>query len=286
MGDVLAQGLCTGGVYALIALGFVIVIKASTIVNLTYGAQILILAYLLRWLVDEAGAPLWAGLLIIGVMGILLALLVERAFVRPVKGQSVLAIMILTLMLGSIVKGISILIWGGRSYAYSFTPSGLLNIGPISVFPAQFYCLIAAIAVFVLLLVVFRYTKLGLGMRVVAANRTVAESLGIKVKRLISVSWVVSGFFSAITAVLLGMVSMLTPEMDGHVLAGGFPALLLGGLFSIPGALVGGVIIGVAEKLGGFYAATFQAVIPWAIMLIILLIRPWGLLGEKFTTRI
>jgi branched-chain amino acid transport system permease protein len=286
MADVIAQGLCVGGLYALIALGFVMVIKSAMVINLAYGAQIMILGYLLYWLVTAGGIAVWLAIPLILLSGILLSLLIERAFVRQVKGGDVLAVMILTLMLGSIAKGVSILIWGAEPYSYPFTPQNLLHLGPVTLFAGQLYSLIAAVATFVALYLFFRFTKTGLAMRVVSWDRQVAESLGMRVRRLLTASWVASGAFSAFCAVLVGMVSLVTPEMDGLILARGFPALLLGGLFSIPGALVGGLIIGVAEKVGGYYVVDYQEMIPWLLMLLILIIRPWGLLGENMARRI
>ena len=284
--DIIAQGICLGGVYALVALGISIVFQSSTVLNLTYGAQILILAYLLHWFLTAIGMPLWASMLLVFILGVVLSMLVERVFIRPIQGRSLLSIIMVTLMAAVLVRAVAILIWGGQSYSYPFTPSGFLSLGSMRVLPAYAYALAGAIMVFVILFLFFRYTKVGLGMRVVAANMVVAQSLGLRVRRLISISWVASGLFSALCAILIGMVSMVTPDMDHLVLAKGFPVLLLGGIASIPGALVGGLIIGVAETLGGHFATGWGVVVPWLMMLVILLVRPWGLFGKQTVQRI
>jgi len=121
---------------------------------------------------------------------------------------------------------------------------------------------------------------------VVAADHEVAQSLGIRVKRVFSISWAMSGAFAAVCGVLVGMVFTVTPIMGDVVLGKGLPVLLLGGLTSIPGAVVGGLIIGLAEALGSYYASDLKEVVPWIVMLVILLIRPYGLFGEKRIERI
>jgi branched-chain amino acid transport system permease protein len=197
-----------------------------------------------------------------------------------------LSILIATLMLGTFIRAIGILIWGGQQYSLPFTPTGFYEFGSIRVLPAYLFALIAALLVFVILFVFFRYTKVGLGMRIVANNQVVAQSLGIKVRQLIQISWVASGLFAALSAILIGMTNLVTPQMEYLVLGKALPVLLVGGLFSLPGALVGGLIIGLAETLGGHYFQGWQELIPWLFMLLILLIRPWGLLGKALVRRI
>ncbi len=286
MGDVVVQGLCLGGIYALLALGFSVVFQASTVMNLAYGAQILIVAYTVWDLTAQSGIPAWAAIIIAFVLSVIMAILVERIFIRPLAGRDLLSILIATLMLSTLLRAVAIFIWGGQSYSYPFTPTGFIEIGPIKVLPAYLFALIGALLVFVFLFVFFRYTKVGLGMRIVANNQVVAQSLGIKVRRLIQMSWVLSGVFAAIAAILIGMTSMISPTLDFLILGKALPVLLIGGLFSIPGTLVGGLIIGLAETLGGHFWEGWDELIPWGMMLLILLVRPWGLLGRALVRRI
>ncbi len=286
MDDIIVQGICLGGVYALLALGFSIVFQASTVMNLAYGAQISILAYTVWWLTASVGLPVWVAAIIAFIMGAIMAPLIERIFIRPIQGRPMLSILIATLMLATLIRAITILIWGGQSYGYPFTPSGFYEFGPIKVLPAYLFAFVGAVLVFLILFAFFRYTKVGLGMRIIANNQVVAQSLGIKVRQLISISWVASGLFAALCAILIGMTSMVTPTLDFLVLGKALPVLLLGGLFSIPGTLVGGLIIGVAETVGGHFLEGWELMIPWAAMLIILIVRPWGLLGKAMVRRI
>ena len=286
MEDVLVHGLPVGGVYALVALGFVLVFKSSQVLNLAHGALIAILAYFLYQMISPWGLPDWVGILLIIPCGAILGFLMERLAVRPLLGQPFLSVLMMTLMLSFLLNGVIVLVWGSDSFTFTFTPSGQWAIGPVNVIPGTAISFVAAMVVFLLLTVLFRYTKVGLSMRVVAADHEVAQSLGIRVKRVFSISWAMSGAFAAVCGVLVGMVYTVTPYMGGMALGWGLPVLLLGGLNSIPGAIVGGLIIGLAEALASYYQPGLKEIIPWIVMLVILLIRPYGLFGEKRIERI
>jgi branched-chain amino acid transport system permease protein len=286
MDDVLAQGFLIGGVYALIALGFILVFKSSGVLNLAHGEVIAVVSYFLYQIIGIWDLSPWLGILVVIVFGAVLGFLIERLFVRPLLGQPFLSLMMMTLMLAMLLKGLRYLIWGPESFTYSFTPGGLWDIGPVGVIPGTAISFIAAMVVFLLLMLLFRYTKVGLSMRVVAADHEVAQSLGIRVKRVFSISWAMSGAFAALCGILAGMVFTVTPTMGDAMLGRGLPVLLLGGLTSIPGAVVGGLIIGLVEALGSYWAPEVKEVVPWIVMLVILLIRPYGLFGEKRIERI
>ena len=286
MEDVLAQGLLVGGVYALVALGFVLVFKSSQVLNLAHGELIAILSYFLYQMLGVWGLSDWVGILLIIPCGAILGFLMERLAVRPLLGQPFLSVLMMTLMLSFLLNGVIVLVWGSDSFIFPFTPSGQWAIGPVNVIPGTAISFVAAMVIFLLLTVLFRYTKVGLSMRVVAADHEVAQSLGIRVKRVFSISWAMSGAFAAVCGVLVGMVYTVTPYMGGMALGWGLPVLLLGGLNSIPGAIVGGLIIGLAEALASYYQPGLKEIIPWIVMLVILLIRPYGLFGEKRIERI
>ena len=286
MADIVLQGFLVGGLYALVALGFVLIFKSSRVLNLAYGEMIAILSYFLFFLLDSLEFPLGLAILLMFVAGAGLGFLVERSFIRPLVGQPFLALLMMTLMLMFLIKGIIVLIWGGESYSYPFAPGGMIEFWGVSVLPAALWAFAAAIFVFLLLAFLFRYTKIGLAMRVVAADHAISQSLGIKVKQIFSLSWVISGAFAAVCGILLGLVSMVTPEMGDIGLGKGLVVVLLGGMNSIPGALVGGLILGLAEALGGFYWTELREIIPWILMLLILIVRPWGMFGERRIERI
>jgi branched-chain amino acid transport system permease protein len=254
--------------------------------NMAYGWMICVLCYILFQIMVPWGIPAVAAVLLLMVAGAVISVLVERLAVRPLMGQSFLAIMMMTLMLGTVIHGVIVLLWPGRIWNIPFRPQGMWAIGSIKISPDAAIAFLVAVAVFVVLVLVFRYTKVGLSMRVVAADHEVAQSLGIRVNRIFSLSWATSGAFAAICGVLLGMVFSIDVSLGDLALGKGMTILLVGGMTSIPGALVGGLLIGASESLGSYWVEALRTVVPWIFMLVILLIRPQGLFGQKRIERI
>lgn len=286
MGNVIVEGLLIGGVYGLIALGFVLIFKSSQVMNLAYGWIIAVLCYALYQFMEPWGLSAYIAIPMLMIVGAVLGIIIERFAIRPLMGQSFLAIMMMTLMLGLILNGLQVLLWPARDWTIPFRPLGLWTFGSLQISPPAAISFFIALAVFVLLVLLFRYTKVGLSMRVVAAEHEVAQSLGIRVNRIFSLSWATSGAFAAICGVLLGMVFGVTPGLADVGMGKGMVILLVGGLTSIPGALVGGLLIGLSEQLGGYWLGDLREIVPWILMMIILLVRPHGLFGQKRIERI
>jgi branched-chain amino acid transport system permease protein len=254
--------------------------------NLAQGYVIGLSAYLLYTLMVTLGLPAIAALPILLVLGAVANILIERFAIRPLMGQSFLAILMMTLMVGTILKGFMVLFWQGKIWNIPFAPRGLWTFASLKIMPDAAISFLVAGAVFVLLVVLFRYTRLGLSMRVVAADHEVAQSLGIRVNRIFSLSWAAAGAFAAVCGVLLGMVFSVTIDLGGMALGKGMTILLVGGLSSIPGAFVGGLLIGVSESVGSYWMPALKDIAPFIFMLIILLVRPHGLFGQKRIERI
>jgi branched-chain amino acid transport system permease protein len=186
MGNVIAEGLLIGGVYGLVALGFVLVFKSSQVMNLAYGQIIAILCYFLYQLMVPWGLPAFISVPILVVVGAVVGVVVERFAIRPLMGQSFLAILMMTLALGTIFQGIMVLQWPGSIWNIPFKPQGLWTLGGLKIMPDTAIAFLCALSVFALLVILFRYTRVGLSMRVVAADHEVAQSLGIRVNRIFS----------------------------------------------------------------------------------------------------
>jgi len=285
--SVVVQGILLGGLYALLALGLALVYKSSKVINLAYGGQMLIIGYFVFYLTSSVGMPAWLAIPAAFVAGTVLAVLLERGLVSPVvKKTPGLPTLILTMVTGMSLQAVTLLIWGGESVRYPFTPKQAMTISGISIIPGVLYCFIAGLAIFAIMLAVFRYTKLGLALRAVAENHVLAQSIGVRVAAIFSASWMMSGVVAGVCAVLVGMVSQVAPDMTDLVLGKGLPVLLLGGMESIPGALIAAFIVGLIESLGGYWVGSLADVLPWLVMLFIVLVRPWGLLGERQIERI
>jgi branched-chain amino acid transport system permease protein len=276
-----------GGLYALIALGLVLVYKSTQVLNLAYGQILMILAYLLCSFSVSMGLPLALSLLLVFVISALLGLALERFTMRPLLGQPVFSLVIMTLILGLFFQGLVTVGWKDVDVVLSVMPRGGVIFWQIYI-PYGYLCSFGvALLIFLLLSALFRYTRVGLAMRVVSEDHQISQSIGINVKRIFAISWAVSCVAAAISGLLLGSVSIVNAEMGSIGIAKALPVLLLGGMESIPGALLGGLIVGIAEILGGAYAgAEFRQIIPFALMLVILLIRPHGLFGQRIIERI
>lgn len=171
MGDVLIQGVFVGGLYALMALGFVIIYKSSQVLNLAFGQQMVILTYFLYYFTASAGLPAWAGILIVLFLGGASGVLLER-LVRPaMRTASALPLLMLTLMVSFAIQAVILLVWGGKTVSYNFSPPRFTDLLGIKVLTGALYAILIAIVVLIMLALVFRYTKSGLAMRVVAANQ-------------------------------------------------------------------------------------------------------------------
>lgn len=289
---VITEGILLGGVYALIALGVVVVFKSSKVFNLAHGGVLMFLAYFMWWLLASVGLPLWAALVILALASVLIGLVIERFVIRPMIGQSGLTIFILTLVLGfSVIQGIAILVFKGSPHVMpGIFPSGSLSIGSLTFRYTWLSAFALAMLMFLIFVSYFRFTKGGLAMRAVSESHVISQSLGVNVKRIFAVSWVVGCLSAAVGGILLGSMFAVDTTMGSFAIVRALPVLLLGGIESIPGALVGALIIGVAETVAGTYidphVTGFRELLPYVLMVAILILRPHGLFGLREIRRI
>lgn len=302
----IVTGLLNGGIIALIALGIVVVYRSSRVFNFAHGQMLMLGAFLTWWFAgaNEDGRellnlPLWAAaILAVGVMAGL-GFLIERLALRPLTGQPILAIILMTLGLAQFLDGAAAVLFGVQpksNFPAPFSPSDVVTIP----FPGAFNDVIivksALLAAFVLALVAaagfilfFRLTRTGLAMRAASADHELARSVGINVPRVFGLSWAIAGVVATVGGILLATLTGVSLSLATVALVA-FPAILLGGLESFAGAIVGGLLIGLSQAL--VQASSFPAVrssseiAPYVLLLIILLIRPEGLFGEKRIERI
>ena len=278
-------GLALGMVYALIAIGFVIILKCSNAFNIAQGHLVMIGGYLGYTFLVTFGLPIWATLILAVVTATLMGLLIERLALRPLVGQSELAVIMMTIALATVLEGLATLIWGGEYKTYhGLLPTLTLKVGQISVPPESLIGLLVSLVAVTLLLLLFRYTKIGLAMRATAEDLQVVQSFGIKATTVYAVSWVISSIVGVVGGILLGGVSgVMIPLAEIGLKA--FAVVLLGGVNSIGGAIVGGIILGVSENVAAGYldpllpGGGLAQIFPFILMLIVLIFKPHGLFG-------
>jgi branched-chain amino acid transport system permease protein len=293
-------GFTTGAVLALVALGFVLIYKASDVINFAQGEFLLVGAYITFGFVAEIGVPWTVGVALTLLFAVILGVLVERLVLRSLIGEPILSVIMVTIGLSSLLRAIVHAVWGtaGRPFP-PFIPSQTINILG-AVVPAD---RLIAIGLALILLAVFslffHYSRDGIAMRATADDQQVALSMGISVKRVFAVAWSISALAAAIAGVLVANIVGVSAAVGGIGLRV-FPVVILGGLESIPGAIIGGIIIGLLEAytagygyhLGpllapiGLDAGGLSTVIPFIILVIILMIRPYGLFGQEIIERV
>lgn len=282
-----ANGLMVGGIYALIALGIVLIYKSTSVFNFAIGQMMMFGAFFFWMSVETFHLPIWIGFIIsmLGTVGV--GILIERFTLRPLIGQPLLSAVLVTLALVYLLNGVAMGIWGAYQQRLpDFLPGSPVNIGGIVFSHDLLWSFFLAMMVFALLLLFYQRTQTGLAMRATAESHQVAQARGINVRSIFSVSWALCGLIAAISGMLLAYRVGVSQFLSLIGLKA-FPAVLFGGLDSITGALVGGLTVGVLENLaGGLIAPWMMEITPYIILLLVLIIRPEGLFGLKRIERI
>ena len=295
------SGLLAAGPIALTALGLVLIFKSSYIFNFAHGQLLLLGALITWWFSVEHGLPLWLSIVLALALAALLGLLIERLALRPMTGQPLLSIILMTLGLSQALQGLALLLFGGaqRNFPQMFSAANpykivtplIYNDKPITLILKQNLVWSFGVAMLGVVLIgaFFQFTRTGLAMRGASEDHELAQSLGLRIHRIFGLSWALAGMAATTAGILLATSSGLDLSL-GIVVLAAFPVVLLGGLESIPGAIVGGLIIGLAQ--GIVSASKVQwvrgttEIMPYVVLLIVLLIRPEGLFGQKRIERI
>jgi branched-chain amino acid transport system permease protein len=283
--QLVVTGFAQGMVYALVAIGFVIILKCSEVFNIAQGHFVLIGGYLGYTFLVPLGLPTWAALLLAIAVAIVMGLLIERLMLRPLVGQPVLAVVMMTIALATVLGGMATLIWGAEYKAYhGLLPTITMKIGEISIPSESLIGLIVSVICVAILMIMFRYTKIGLAMRATAEDLQVVQSVGIKATTVYAVSWIIASVVGVIGGILLGGVSGANMELANIGLKA-FAVVLLGGVNSIGGAIFAGIILGMLENVAAGYldpllpGGGLAQVFPFFVMIVVLIFKPHGLFG-------
>jgi branched-chain amino acid transport system permease protein len=290
--QLLVNGLIVGALYGVVAMCFVLIYKASQVVNFAQGEFVLIGAWVCWWLVTSLNLPFWIAFPVCLVFMALLGILIQIVVLRPLIGEPVVSIVMVTIGLSIFFQ--ALLRWTFGVFTQPFPTvfaAPTINILGLNVESAYLMSLAISLVIMAGFAYFFKYAKMGLAMRATAFDQQVAQSLGISVKQVFALSWAISAAVSALAGVVVGLVA----GVSASVAAVGikvFPAVIVGGLESIIGAVLGGVIIGLLEGLAQFLDAEYLhfgnliTIAPFYAMLLILLIKPYGLFGTKNIERV
>lgn len=280
-------GLTNGAILALAALGFVLIYKSSDIINFAQGEFLLIGAYVTYAMIVQFGLPWSLGVLLTMGVAIALGVVVERLVLRPMIGEPIISVIMVTIGLSSLLRAIVSTIWGNQPRSFPpFIPSRPIHILGATVGADRLWAIVVAIVMLVLFNLFFRRSKVGIAMRAVADDQQAALSMGISVKNIFAWAWSIAAMSAAVGGMLLANIVGAGPEIGGFGLRV-FPVVILGGLDSIPGAMIGGVVIGLLEAYtGGYIGQGLNQVLPFVVLIIILMVRPYGLFGQEIIERV
>jgi branched-chain amino acid transport system permease protein len=284
-------GITVGMVYALIALGFALIWKSSSVANLALGQIVLISSWFTYAMLVQAQFPIWLAFPLVVLFALGLGWAIERFALRPLIAQPILALITVTLGIGYFIEGVVTFIWPWSVDALPrLFPREVVHIGPAVISQEYIWVVGICLAVFALLTLFFRYHKMGIAMRATADDQMAVQACGIPVTTVFSRSWMFACVVAAIGGILIASIGGIT---HGLVQTGlkAFSVVILGGLDSFLGAVVAGPIIGLCESLGGGYLTPYlwagvKDIIPFIIIIIVMVIKPYGLFGEVRIERI
>ncbi len=274
-------GLSDGAILALAALGFVLIYKATSVINFAQGEFLLIGAYTIYASIVIFGLH-WSAAVGVGVViAIVLGILVERFVLRPMIGESAVAVIMVTIGLSSVLRAVVQIFFGTQPRRTpAFLPSGTWVVGDVVIPANRVFAILAAAVVLGAFTLFFTRSRHGIAMRAVADDQAAALTVGISIRRVFAMAWALAALSAVVGGVLLANLTGVSQSIAGFGLIV-FPVVILGGLDSVPGTIVGGVVIGLlTQYTAGYIGGGLQQILPFVVLVLILMVRPYGLFGE------
>jgi branched-chain amino acid transport system permease protein len=289
--DLFVNGLMIGSMYALVALGFVLIYKATSVVNFAQGDLVMFGGYIAAALVVLYKLPLAIALPVLLGSMIALGFIVERGVLRPMVGQNVISVVMVTIGLSQVFQGSAAMLWGAQTKNIPLPiPLEPYVIWEIYISPVNLVAALVSGVFLVAFAWFFRKSRMGIAMRATANDQQAAMAVGINVRFIFALSWAIAGLAAALGGVLWGNLIGVDTQL---ALVGlkVFPAVILGGLDSVPGALVGGLIIGAVESVAAGYVDPYvgggtKDFLPYVLMILALMVRPYGFFGREIIERV
>lgn len=287
LAQILFSGIAIGSIYGLVALGFAVIFKATEVFNFAQGMLVVVGAYLAVTATTQLNLPFPLAIaFIIGVSAVL-GVVIQVLLIRPLAGRPLLPVIMITIALAIVLRAVIEIIYGPQARALTTPlPTGSFLIAGVRI--SQLH-LTAALVSWVCMAgfgAFFRYTSAGLLMRATADSHEAALVSGINVHRINAAAWAIGSVLAAVGGLFLGQLQMATVELESIGMLA-LPAVVIGGLQSIPGAIIGGLLVGIIEQLGSAYISPkARDILIYAPLLMVLLVRPWGLFGQRELGRV
>jgi branched-chain amino acid transport system permease protein len=283
------SGIAQGCIYGLIALGFVLIYKATETVSFAQGDLMMLGAFMGLAGMTMLGFPFWAAVLAAIVAMAIFGVLLERIVIRPILGQPAFSIVMLTIGIAYVARGLITMIPNIGTDTHTLPvpyKDQIWKLGALVLNVEQMVVIAATAVLCAGLFAMFKYSKLGMAMQASSQNQLAAYYMGIPVKTLNGLVWGLAAAVAAIAGLLLAPITFVHANM-GFIGLKAFPAAVVGGFTSLPGAIVGGLVIGIVESLSGFYLPNgFKDTAPYVVVLIMLMVKPNGLFGEKLRKKV
>ena len=279
--------MAVGSIYALIAIGFTIIYKATDVINFAQGEFMVWGCFISLTMVNSLGMPLWISFFLTLFCMALFGIIIQALAIRHLVGKHIFSIVMATIGLSFVLRHLAGIIWTYDTFSFpSIFPERRFSLGTATISSTHLGIISASFFLMILLYCFFKFTTLGLAMRATQQNQLGASIVGVSVKRVFAMTWAMGAALGAIAGILIAPIQFLDVNI-GSLGLKAFPAAVLGGFGSIPGAIVGGLIIGVSENLAGTYMATWgKDIVAYIILLVILMIRPQGIFGIQENKRV
>ena len=280
-------GLGSGGLLALTGLAFVIIYKATRVVNLAIGEMLMMAAYVFFALAAGAELPIWAAIVGAVLASGALGALVERTMIRPMLGESPISTFMVTVGLASILVGVVELVWTADPRRLpEFMPGDPVLLGEAMVAPKVFYGFVVTAVLIAAVLLVFRFWRGAVALRATASDQAAAYSMGIDVPRVFSLAWTAAAMIAAVAGIVVGAIGGISSTMGVFGLSV-LVVVIVGGLDSVAGALLGGLLVGLVEAWAGAYlGGEYKMLATFSLLVLVLLLRPYGLFGTHEIERL
>jgi branched-chain amino acid transport system permease protein len=286
-GQVLFSGLALGSIYGLVALGFAVIFKATDVFNFAQGMFVVLGAYLAVTAISLLGLPFPLAILFLVIASALVGAVIHILLIQPLSGRPMLSVIMLTIALSIVLRSVIELTYGpqGRTLATPL-PMGVLVLGDVRMSYLHLWAALVSWLCMAIFGAFFRFTSVGLLMRATADGHEAAVVSGINVNAMNRVAWGIGTTLAAIGGLFLGQLQIASTELESIGLLA-LPAVVIGGMQSIPGAIVGGLLVGVIEQMASAYISPKSSdIVIYLLLLVILMVRPWGLFGQRELGRV
>lgn len=285
----LISGISLGGIYALIALGYTMVYGIAKMLNFAHGDVIMIGGYAAFMVMNIAGVPVWVSVIAAIVVCTVLGVVIEKVAYKPLRKASSLSVLITAIGVSYLLQNVALLVFGSDAKSFtSAVPKFTLSFGDVTVTGETIVTIAASVIIMVALTLFVNHTKSGKAMLAVSEDKGAAQLMGINVNRTISLTFAIGSALAGVASVLLcSTYPLLSPYTGAMPGIKAFTAAVFGGIGSIPGAMIGGVLLGVIEKFAQAYISTqLSDAIVFSVLIIVLLVRPTGIMGKKINEKV